>query len=163
MVCAVCCSLGFTESAHVRARRSFDDGHNHRLFNIVPICPTCHYYFDEQKAFTLHHSWRCWVFSDIVSYQDSSGDRFPNPFVSFKYAYPPKLYTRLISNLDENVILQNQHNEFRTLRHSSPHRFFRSLELRLKHRRAWDQERDRPRFQRLENRLILTQELFGYD
>ena len=163
MVCAVCCSLGFTESAHVRPKRSFGDDDNHRLFNIVPVCPTCHYYFDEQKAFTLHHEWRCWVFSDIKSYKDSSGDSFPNPFVSFKYAYPPRLYNRHIANLDEDVILQNQHHEFKTLRHATPQEYFRNLTLRLKHREMWDIEKNRPRFQRLENRLILTQELFEYD
>ena len=112
MRCSVCSSHGFTESAHIEAKSRFDTSENDRIFNILPICPTCHYYFDTCKAFTLHHEWKCWVFSDKRKYVSSNNITFENPFRSFYYAYPPKFLQRKVNKIKIEQIEANQINEF---------------------------------------------------
>lgn len=57
----ILCSTEYTEDAHVRARSSFLEG-EHRIQNLIPLCPLCHELFDSYFI-TIHPELRIFVFS----------------------------------------------------------------------------------------------------
>ena len=49
MTCALCGATN-TVDAHVRDRADFGDNEDDRMWNIIPLCPTCHDVFDEKPG-----------------------------------------------------------------------------------------------------------------
>lgn len=47
--CTVCGFKDARDQAHVRDRYEFDEGDEHRLQNIIPLCPNHHRMFDSGK------------------------------------------------------------------------------------------------------------------
>jgi len=141
--CSVCRIDSFAENAHVRARHKFRENEFHMYQNILPICPNCHYFFDK-KAFTLHHDWKCWVFSDFRQFETSSSS-VKNPYRDFLYAYPPEEHTILINQISEQNILSNQDEEFRNNTNKPAKFFFRSLKMRLQAIGRWHKRDNRPK------------------
>ena len=131
------------ERAHVRGRTTFRTNEQDRIFNIVNPCPTCHAYFDLYGAFTIHHDWRCWIFSDKPTFRDSNNNPIPNPFHGIKYAYCRRSAQREMNSIEEEHILTKQ-NEFKTKRNVGKNKYFADLEIELRQLDLWDNQNDRP-------------------
>lgn len=153
MQCSVCSSKGFTEAAHIQGRADFNSSQNDKIFNILPICPTCHYYFDTCKAFTINFDWKCWVFSDKRAYKSSQDRYFDNPFKDFYYAYPPKIHQRKMNNIEREQIETNQSTQFSVINEGSPKLYFQFVKDRLVKRERWDYQLQRPKMRILSSDL----------
>jgi hypothetical protein len=153
MRCSVCSTSGITEGAHIKKRVTFDQQENHRIFNILPICPTCHYFFDVCKAFTIHSEWKCWIFSDIRQFSTSDGVRFENPFSEFDYAFPPRNHQKKMDNIEVEFIEENQRNEFLVQNNGSAERFFEYLRLKLIKKGRWNYDSNKPKMRTLSTNL----------
>ena len=156
--CSVCCSNTFTHKAHIKARRSFEDGENHLIFNILPVCPRCHHIFDTPKGFTLHHEWGCWIFSDLKTLGSSQDNRFPNPFYRFMYAYPPPIHRGKVSRIDVESIIENQQQEFVTRDGIPAPQFFQRLESILRGKGLWDEGKGAPKLRMIKQTLEVEDE-----
>ena len=139
--CAICSMHVFTERAHVRAKRSTLA--DTQIFNLVPLCPTCHTYFD-QNLITLHPDWRCWIFSDIVEKKTTTGSRFRNHLQHFIYSYPVKPIAHIIDKIDRRYIEWNNVNEFCNRADLAPNLFFQVVGYKLRQNGQWDEENQRP-------------------
>ena len=138
----------------MKSKQSFQDHQNDTLFNILPVCPRCHHFFDEPvKAFTLHHEWRCWVFTDKKSFTASDGNKYPNPFYKFHYAYPPKIHMRKISRINVDKIKENQENEFENRRGVPAEAYFHELVKILHSQDRWNEDEGVPKPRVLNEKL----------
>jgi hypothetical protein len=131
------------EGAHVRGRSTFRADEPDRIFNIVKVCPTYHSYFDYYGAFTIHHDWRCWIFSDIPTFRDSKDNPIPNPFYGIKYAYCRLPVQREMDSIEDEHILAKQ-IEFKTKRNVGKSKFFDDLKLELQQLELWDNQENKP-------------------
>jgi len=132
------------EQAHVKGRAAFSENQQDRIFNIVNPCPTCHAYFDLYGAFTIHHEWRCWVFSDMQTFRDSSNKSVPNPFLGIKYAYCKRSVQRYMDSLEDEYIRTKQ-VEFNVRRNIGKLKFFEELKDELRSLDLWDEQKNKPR------------------
>ena len=158
MRCSVCSTEGFTEKAHIKSKSRFQKFENDKIFNILPICPRCHYYFDVCKAFTLHHEWKCWVFSDKANFYSTDEILFDNPFSNFIYAYPPRIHQKKINRIDRELIMENQRKEFVVNNAVSPSIYFSDLEIMLRQIGRWDEHNQRPLGRKITSEMKIINE-----
>jgi len=124
------------------------------IFNILPICPRCHHFFDAPaKAFTLHHEWHCWVFTDKKSFTASSGESYLNPFYKFYYAYPPPIHMRKISRINVEKIKENQEKEFENRKGVPAEVYFKNVVKILQSQGRWNEDEKVPRPRVLNEKL----------
>jgi hypothetical protein len=102
----VLCSTEYHEEAHVRARASFPEG-EHRVQNLIPLCPLCHELFDSYYI-TIHPEYRIFVFSLCRERK--------NLFRAIDYAYP---HTESLDSLRQVYLDWQAKNEFKRTKGAS--------------------------------------------
>ena len=153
--CSVCQIVAFSEKAHMRARHSFKKHEFDKYQNIIPICPVCHYFFDK-KAFTLHHKWKCWIFSDCPTFSSGVGE-IENPYFKVQYVFPAEEHQLLINQLSEENIISNQENEFMNKSQLPPDFYFKNLKRLLKMQGLWNSMKSRPKLRYLNTNIEIIQ------